>query len=178
MRPGLSEPFHRRRHGCPPLSETKPAGLKSPLTGPMAAVMIRPLAIALAALAFAPAAAAAQEPVTSVSVTVEVGSTATTVAEAPEAPACELTMALAQRPLRWRKSTPVLAAGRTYRFAGRLLCDGAPAPAGTTVDAGEAGTFAVGDRGRINARVAYRGARAIEFAAQGATVRIAVRPRR
>ena len=46
--------------------------------------------------------------------------------------------------------------------------------ANTVVEAGDAGTFAVGARGRI----AYRGARAIEFSAHGASVRIAVRPRR
>jgi hypothetical protein len=136
--------------------------------------MIRPLAIALAALALAPATAAADEPVTSVSVTVEVGSSGATVAEAPEAPACELTMRLAQRPVRWRKGVPVLAAGRSYRFAGRLLCDGVPAPAGTLVE----GAGQVGARGRVATRVAYRGARAIEFSAHGATVRIAVRARR
>jgi hypothetical protein len=140
--------------------------------------MTRYLVAAIVALAAIPATAVADEPVMSVSVEVEVGSiVSTAIAEAPEAPVCELSMALDQRPLRWRKGAPVLAAGRAYRFAGRLLCDGAPEPAGTVVDAGEAGTFAVGARGRIVARVAYRGARAIAFSAHGATVRIAVRPR-
>ena len=140
--------------------------------------MTRYVLAALVALAAAPATAVAGEPVMSVSVNVEVGSTVTTaIAEAPEAPVCELTMALDQRPLRWRKGTPVLATGRTYRFAGRLLCDGAPVPAGTVVEAGDAGTFAAGPRGRIVARVGYRGARAVMFSAHGATVRIAVRPR-
>jgi len=143
----------------------------------MAAVMIRSLAIALVALAATPAAAAAdtQPPVTSVSVVVEVGSAVTAVDTAAEAPACapELTMRLDQRPLRWRRGVPVLATGRTYRFAGRLTC----APAGTVVDAGEAGAFTVGDKGRIAARIAYRGARTVEFRALDAAVRIAVRAR-
>jgi len=134
----------------------------------------RSLAIALAALAVTPAAAAADEPVTSVSVTVEVGSTSTAIAEVPVAPVCELTMRLDQRPLRWHKGTPVLARGRSYRFAGRLLCDGVPAPAGTLVEG--AGQVAAG--GRIVTRVAYTGARTVEFRAQGAAVRIAVRSRR
>jgi hypothetical protein len=140
--------------------------------------MTRLLAAALVALAGVPATAVADEPVMSVSVDVEVGSTVTTaIVEATEAPVCELSMALDQRPVRRRKGTPVLATGRSYRFAGRLLCDGAPVPAGTALGAGDAGTFAVGSRGRIVARVAYRGARAITFSAHGATVRIAVRPR-
>ena len=133
------------------------------------------LAIAIAALAIAPAAAAADTPpVMSVSVVVEV-SGSTGPAEVPETTACapQLTMRLAQRPLRWRRGMPVLAAGRSYRFAGRLTC----APEGTIVDAGEAGTFTVGADGRIAARIAYRGARTVEFRALDAAVRIAVRAR-
>ena len=130
------------------------------------------LAIALAALAATPAAAAAEEPVTSVSVTVEVGSAVTAVDFAAEEPACapELSMRLAQRPLRWRRGTPVLATGRTYRFAGRLTC----APEGTVVETA-GGTTTVGPDGRIVARVAYRGGRTIAFSADGVAVRIAVR---
>jgi hypothetical protein len=120
------------------------------------------LAIAVAALALTPAAAAADEPVTSVSVTVVVGSTGTEIAA--EEPTClpQLTMRLAQRPLRWRRGVPVLRAGRTYRFAGRLTC----APEGTVVE---------GADGRITTRIAYRGGRTVEFSAHGAAVRIAVR---
>ena len=66
---------------------------------------------------------------------------------------------------------PVLATGRTYRFAGRLTCDGVPAPAG------DADGLTVGANGRIAARVAYRGARTVEFRAHDAAVRIAVRAR-
>jgi hypothetical protein len=130
------------------------------------------IAIAIAALALTPVAAAANEPVMSVSVTVEVGSSGTAIA--PEAPACaapQLSMRLAQRPLRWRRGTPVLATGRSYRFAGRLLCDGVPAPAGTVVQ----GAGQVGEDGRIATRIAYSGGRKVAFAAHGATVRIAVR---
>jgi hypothetical protein len=125
------------------------------------------LAIAVAALALTPAAAAADEPVTSVSVTVVVGSTGTEIAA--EEPTClpQLTMRLAQRPLRWRRGVPVLRAGRTYRFAGRLTC----APEGTVVE----GAGAVGADGRITTRIAYRGGRTVEFSAHGAAVRIAVR---
>ena len=133
------------------------------------------LAIALAALALTPAAAAADEPVTSVSVTVEVGAVhgTTSAFEAPEA-ACapQLTMRLDQRPLRWRRGVPVLRTGRSYRFAGRLTC----APEGTVVETAD-GTATVGADGRIATRVAYRGGRTIAFSAHGAAVRIAVRAR-
>jgi hypothetical protein len=125
----------------------------------------------IAVLALTPAAAAADEPVMSVSVNVEVGSSGTAIA--PEAPVCAvpvLTMRLAQRPLRWRRGTPVLATGRSYRFAGRLLCDGLPAPAGTVVE----GAGQVGADGRIVTRIAYVGGRTVAFTAHGATVRIAV----
>ncbi len=130
------------------------------------------LAIALAALALTPAAAAADEPVTSVSVTVEVGgSTDAAAFDAPEATcAPQLTMRLDQRPLRWRRGMPVLRTGRTYRFAGRLTC----APEGTVVETGD-GTATVAADGRIATRVAYRGGRTIAFSANGVAVRIAVR---
>ena len=131
------------------------------------------LAIGVVTLALAPA-AHAQAPVTSVSVTVVVGSAGTTIAEQP-AVVCaspELTMMLDQRPVRWRRGVPVLAAGRSYRFAGRLTCEGVAAPPGTVGDG-----FTVGANGRIVTRVAYRGARTIEFRAHGAAVRIAVRAR-
>jgi hypothetical protein len=134
----------------------------------------RLLALVIAALAVAPATASADPgaPVMSVSVDVEVGSS---VAAVDETPACvpQLSMRLAQRPVARRRGLPVLATGRSYRFAGRLTC----APAGAIVDAGEAGTFAVGPDGRIAARVVYRGARTFEFRALDAAVRIAVRPR-
>ena len=132
--------------------------------------MKRSPAIAIAALALTPAAAAADEPVTSVSVTVEVGSAVTDFAA--EEPACapQLTMRLAQRPLRWRRGVPVLRAGRTYRYAGRLTC----APEGTVVETGD-GTTTVGADGRIATRVAYRGGRRVAFSANGVAVRIAVR---
>jgi hypothetical protein len=138
----------------------------------MAAVMIRSLALAFAALALTPAAASAEEPVTSVSVTVEVGSSVTAVDFAADEPACapQLTMRLAQRPLRWRRGVPVLRAGRTYRYAGRLTC----APEGTVVETGD-GTTTVGADGRIATRVAYRGGRTVAFTANGVAVRIAVR---
>jgi len=129
------------------------------------------LAIALAALALTPAAAAADEPVTSVSVTVEVGgSTDAAAFDAPEACAPQLTMRLDQRPLRWRRGVPVLRTGRTYRFAGRLTC----APEGTVVETGD-GIATVAADGRIATRVAYRGGRTIAFSANGVAVRIAVR---
>ena len=130
------------------------------------------LAIALAALAVTPAAAAADEPVTSVSVTVEVGgSTDDSAFEAPEATcAPQLTMRLDQRPLRWRRGVPVLRTGRSYRFAGRVTC----APEGTVVETAD-GTATVGADGRIATRVAYRGGRTIAFSANGVAVRIAVR---
>jgi hypothetical protein len=137
----------------------------------------RLLAIVIAALAAAPATASANTdaPVTSVSVTVEIGSSVAPVESAEETLACvpQLTMRLAQRPVRRRRGVPVLATGRSYRFAGRLTC----APAGTVVDAGEAGSFAVGPHGRIAARVVYGGARTVEFRALDAAVRIAVRAR-
>jgi hypothetical protein len=137
----------------------------------------RLLALAIAALAAAPATASASTdaPVMSVSVVVEIGSAGTAVDAAEETPACapQLTMRLAQRPVRWRRGVPVLATGRSYRFAGRLTC----APAGTIVDAGDAGTFAVGPGGRIAARIAYRGGRTVAFRALDAAVSIAVRSR-
>jgi hypothetical protein len=132
----------------------------------------RSLAIAVAALALTPAAATADEPVTSVSVSVEVGSSVTAVDFAADEPACapQLTMRLAQRPLRWRRGVPVLRTGRSYRFAGRLTC----APEGTVVGTGN-GTTTVGAEGRIATRVAYRGGRTVAFSADGVAVRIAVR---
>jgi hypothetical protein len=138
----------------------------------MAAVMIRSLALALAALALTPAVALADEPAMSVSVTVEVGSAVTAVDFPAEEATCapELTMRLAQRPQRWRRGVPVLRAGRSYRFAGRLSC----APEGTVVETGD-GTTTVGADGRIATRVAYRGGRTIAFSAHGMAVRIAVR---
>ena len=107
--------------------------------------MIAALAIALAALALTPAAAAADEPVTSVSVTVDVGSAVhgDSAFEPRSPPALpQLTMRLAQRPLRRRRGVPVLRTGRTYRFAGRLTC----APEGTVVETGD-GTTTVGADG-------------------------------
>lgn len=134
--------------------------------------MTRLLAAAIVALAAAPATAVADEPATAVSVTVVIGSQVTAIDPEPaEACAPELTMRLDQRPLRWRRGLPVLRAGRSYRFAGRLTC----APEGTAVEIEGQASATVGPHGRVVARVAYRGARTVAFTAQGTTVRIAVR---
>ena len=87
-------------------------------------------------------------------------------------PSPELTMRLAQRPLRWRRGRP----GARHRSHLPLRRPPDLRAAGT-VAAGDAGGLTVGADGRIAARVAYRGARTVEFRAHDAAVRIAVRAR-
>jgi hypothetical protein len=87
----------------------------------------------------------------------------------------QLSAFLAQRPLRFRRSVPVLAAGRRYRFEGRLTCriNGRrrSAPRGTTVEllhvrrgrtVAEV-TLRVRSRGEIVARVRLRRSRTLVF---------------
>ena len=118
--------------------------------------------------------------VSTATVVVTVGSGGTPVTpSADTASVCRsprLSMMLDQRPLRFEDGVPVLAAGRNYRFSGRLTCraDGhrRPAPRGTLV----AGAKVRAD-GRIVVRVASRSARVITFrvAGAGVAVRIPVR---
>jgi hypothetical protein len=98
---------------------------------------------------------------------------------------------LASRPLRIRKGLPVLAAGRKYRWRGKLTCriDGRrrPAPRGTVVQlrsivhGRRAGTreLEVGRRGRLSVRLALRSSRVLvfRFAADGDAVRVRMRVR-
>jgi hypothetical protein len=77
-----------------------------------------------------------------------------------------LSMLLAQRPLRIRRGVPVLAAGRKYRFGGRLTCliDGRrrAAPRGTLVQVRDRRNGRVTDR--ANARVRTGGAIVVKLA--------------
>lgn len=95
-----------------------------------------------------------------------------------------LSMTLAQRPVRYRRGVPVLAAGRRYRFHGQLTCliDGrrVVAPRGTLVRVRSrrpGRTFVkpsvrVGGKGRVVARLAFRTSRSVSFSVRPATVRI------
>jgi hypothetical protein len=87
---------------------------------------------------------------------------------------------LASKPLRIRRGTPVLVAGRKYRFRGRLTCrvDGQrkAAPRGTVVvlrslrrgHVSATRRLKVGRRGRISVKLAFRGSRVLVFRVQGA----------
>ena len=95
-----------------------------------------------------------------------------------------LSMFLAQTPLRFRRAVPVLAAGRRYRFSGRLTCrvNGRrrSAPRGTYIGVRNrlrGRTFVkpalrVRSHGRIVARLAYRSSRVIVFRARSATGKV------
>ena len=84
-------------------------------------------------------------------------------------------MRLAQRPLRFRRGVPVLAAGRTYRYEGRLTCriNGRrrAAPRGMPVQVRNrlrGSTFSkpaieVRKAGEIVARLRYRSSRVVIF---------------
>jgi hypothetical protein len=91
-----------------------------------------------------------------------------------------LSMRLDQKPLRYRRGVPVLAAGRTYRFAGRLTCriDGRrrPAPRGTKVQLRNRvrgstiykPSLELRKAGDVVARLAYRSSRVVIFRVVGA----------
>ena len=98
-------------------------------------------------------------------------------------------MRLAQRPLRYRRGVPVLAAGRKYRYKGRLTCriDGRrrAAPPGLRVQLRNrlrGSTYSepsirVRRRGVIVVRLAYRRSRVVIFrvvAANGDAVRVRI----
>jgi hypothetical protein len=100
-----------------------------------------------------------------------------------------LSVSLAQRPLRWRRGTPVLLAGRNYRFRGRLTCvidaRRRAAPRGTRVElrhVRRGRTIArrnvpVGANGRIRARLMFRSSRSLVFrvrAADGKRVQVRI----
>ena len=89
-------------------------------------------------------------------------------------------MGLASKPLRYRRGVPVLAAGRTYRYAGRLTCriDGRrrPAPRGTKIQVRNRlrgwtiskPTITLRKAGDVVARLAYRSSRVVIFRIVGA----------
>ena len=91
-----------------------------------------------------------------------------------------LTMRLAQRPLRYRRGVPVLAAGRKYRYKGRLTCriNGRrrAAPRGMRVQVRNRlrgstiskPSIRVRRRGAIVVRLAYRRSRVLIFRVVGA----------
>jgi hypothetical protein len=98
-------------------------------------------------------------------------------------PSCvspRLSMRLAQKPLRYRRGVPVLAARRVYRFAGRLTCriDGRrrPAPRGTKVQVRNRlrgwtiakPSIELRKAGEIVARLAYPSSRTVIFRVRGA----------
>ena len=98
-----------------------------------------------------------------------------------------LSVSLAQRPLRVRGGVPVLAAGRAYRFSGRLTCRIAghrrAAPRGTHVElrsvvrghVASTRRLTVGGHGRIAVRLAPRSSRVLVFrvrARNGDVVRV------
>jgi hypothetical protein len=107
-------------------------------------------------------------------------------------PACaspQLSMRLASRPLRYRRGVPVLAAGRTYRYAGQLTCriDGRrrPAPRGTEVQIRNRvrgwtiskPSITLRKAGVVVANLAYRSSRVVIFrvrAAGGDVVRVRI----
>ena len=89
-------------------------------------------------------------------------------------------MRLAERPLRYRRGVPVLAAGRTYRYAGRLTCriDGRRRPAlrGTQVQVRNRvrgwtiskPSIRLRKAGDVVAHLAYRSSRVVIFRVRGA----------
>jgi hypothetical protein len=99
----------------------------------------------------------------------------------PTCRAPQLSMRLAQKPLRYRRGVPVLARGRTYRYAGELTCriNGRrrPAPRGMEVQVRNRllGGWTVSKRslevrkdGDVVARLAYRSSRTVIFRVRGA----------
>ena len=92
----------------------------------------------------------------------------------------QLSMRLASKPLRYRRGVPVLAAGRTYRYAGRLTCriDGRrrPAPRGTKIQVRNRlrgwtiskPSIELRKAGDVVARLAYRSSRVVIFRIVGA----------
>jgi hypothetical protein len=92
----------------------------------------------------------------------------------------QLDVFLASKPLGIRRGTPVLLAGRKYRFRGRLTCriDGKrkAAPRGTAVQLRllargrvvATKRLAVGRRGRLSARLAFARSRVLVFRIRGA----------
>jgi hypothetical protein len=101
----------------------------------------------------------------------------------------QLSMRLASKPLRYRRGVPVLAAGRTYRYAGRLTCriDGRrkPAPRGTQVQVRNRlrgwtiskPSIRLRKAGDVVAHLAYRSSRVVIFrvrAAGGDVVRVRI----
>ena len=107
-------------------------------------------------------------------------------------PSCaspRLSMRLASRPLRYRRGVPVLAAGRSYRYAGELTCriDGRrrPAPRGTEVQVRNRlrgwtiskPSITLRKAGDVVAHLAYRSSRVVIFrvrAAGGDVVRVRI----
>ena len=101
----------------------------------------------------------------------------------------QLSMRLASKPLRYRRGVPVLAAGRSYRYAGNLTCriNGRrkPAPRGTEVQVRNRlrgwtiskPTITLRKAGDVVARLAYRSSRVVIFrvrAAGGDVVRVRI----
>jgi hypothetical protein len=123
-------------------------------------------------------------------VTVQIGSGSTTPQPSPpdgpvggdSGPSCaspRLSMRLASKPLRYRHGVPVLAAGKSYRYAGELTCriDGRrkPAPRGTevqvrnrlrgwTISKPEITLRKAGD---VVAHLSYRSSRVVIFRVRG-----------
>lgn len=98
----------------------------------------------------------------------------------------QLSMRLAERPLRFRRGVPVLKRGKTYRYAGRLTCriNGARrgAPRGMEVQIRNRlrGGWTVAKppvhvrkEGEVVARLAYRSSRVVIFRARGARGEVA-----
>lgn len=133
-------------------------------------------------------------------VTVDIGSGSITPQPSPpgggvggeSGPSCaspRLSMRLASKPLRYRRGVPVLAAGRSYRYAGHLTCriDGRrkPAPRGTEVQVRNRlrgwtlskPSIKLRKAGDVVAHLAYRSSRVVIFrvrAAGGDVVRVRI----
>jgi hypothetical protein len=124
-------------------------------------------------------------------VTVDVGSGTITRQPSPpggpvggeSGPSCaspRLSMRLASKPLRYRRGVPVLAAGRSYRYAGELTCriNGRrkPAPRGTEVQIRNRlrgwtiskPAITLRKAGDVVARLSYRSSRVVIFRVRGA----------
>jgi hypothetical protein len=102
----------------------------------------------------------------------------------------QLSMSLAQRPLRVSRGVPVLSKGKRYRFSGRLTCvtggKRRSAPRGTRVSRVDVihgrrvrrSGARVGDGGRIAASLSLPSSRAVEFGAttaNGTTSKVRIR---
>ena len=98
-------------------------------------------------------------------------------------PSCaspRLSIGLASKPLRYRRGVPVLAAGRVYRYVGRLTCriggQRRPAPRGTQVQVRNRvrgwtiskPSIELRKAGDVVARLAYRSSRVVIFRIVGA----------